>query len=467
MTEKRDVIIVGGGIAGLTVAWRLLQQRPDCSTVVLEASDRPGGRIRTEILEHAGGRFVIELGPDSILTTKPWARDLCLELGMEDELLPINPAERPTAIWRDGRPVDLPPGLSLLAPQRPDALLQSALLSDAGRARAFEESTVPPRMSEGDESLGSFVRRRFGQEYLEAIGEPLLAGIHNADPDELSLQATFPRILGMEREHGSVTAGMRRLPPPSGDSPFVAFRNGIQRLPDTIAERLGPIVRHRCRVELLEPAGPDGYRVTLTTGEQLIAPVVVLATPLWALRALLPLASPASRPYLSQLKAAASGAIVLAWRRSQITRPLSGFGLVIPRRENEPFNAITVMSRKYAGRAPEEWSLMRFFFGGYRSPQTLHLDDAALLDAARAFAATAVGATGTPELVRIARWTQGSPIYQVGHLETVAALDASLPPGLFVTGAPVRGPGIPDVVHSATELANRLSTALVPTPREH
>ena len=150
MTEARDVIIVGGGMAGLTVAWRLLQQRPDRSTVVLEASDRPGGRIRTEILEHDDGRFVIELGPDSILTTKPWARDLCLELGMEDELLPITRAERPTAIWRDGRPVDLPLGLSLLAPQRPDALLQSALLSDAGRARALEESTVPPRTSESD-----------------------------------------------------------------------------------------------------------------------------------------------------------------------------------------------------------------------------------------------------------------------------------------------------------------------------
>ena len=135
---------------------------------------------------------------------------------------------------------------------------------------------------------------------------------------------------------------------------------------------------------------------------------------------------------------------------------------MVPKREGEPFNAITVMSRKYVGRAPEGWSLMRFFFGGFRSPQTLQLDDSALLEAARAFAATAVGATGTPELVRIARWTQGSPIYQVGHLETVAALDAALPPGLFVTGAPVRGPGIPDVVHSATDLATRIAASHIP-----
>jgi oxygen-dependent protoporphyrinogen oxidase len=460
MTEAHDVLIVGGGIAGLTVAWRLLQQRPDLSTVVLEATDHAGGRIRTEIVEHDAGQFVIELGPDSLLTTKPWARDLCLELGMEDELLPIRAAERPTAIWRDGHPVDLPPGLSLLAPQRPDALLKTFLLSDAGRARALEESTVPPGESESDESLGSFVRRRFGQEYLEAIGEPLLAGIHNADPDELSLQATFPKIRAMESEHGSVTEGMRHLPPPSTNSPFVAFRNGIQRLPDTLAGQLGATLRYRCRVELLERVEAGGYRVTLTPGQQLTAPVVVLAVPLWAVRALLPLAVPESRPYLRAFKAAASGAIVLAWPRAQVTRPLSGYGLVIPKREGAPFNAITVMSRKYAGRAPDSWSLMRFYFGGFRSPQTLQLDDAALLDTARAFAATAVGATGSPELVRVARWTQGSPIYQVGHLETVAALEERLPSGLHLIGAPFRGPGIPDVVHSSTELAHRIAVSL-------
>lgn len=461
MSEQLDVIVVGGGVAGLTVAWRLLQQRPDLSVAVLEATERPGGRIRTEIVETDTGRFVIELGADSMLTTKPWARDLCLELGLEDELLPVARAERPTAIWRNGKAVDLPPGLSLLAPRDPAALRQSPLLSESALNRALAEPSIPVRDSDADESLGSFVRRRFGDDYLEAIAEPLLAGIHNADPDELSLQATFPQFPRMEREHGSVTAGMRHVPLPSGQSPFVAFRNGIECLPDTLAERLGATVRCRRRVELLERDEGEGYRITLTTGEQLRAPVVVMAAPLWAVRALLPLAVPASRPILGRFKAAASGAIVLAWRERQITRPLPGYGLVVPRRERQPFNAITVMSSKYAGRAPEGWRLMRFFFGGFRSPQTLQLDDAALQDAARAFAAAAVGATGAPELVRIARWTQGSPIYQVGHLEDIAALEASLPPGLLITGASFRGPGIPDVVRSSTDVANRIATALV------
>ena len=207
---------------------------------------------------------------------------------------------------------------------------------------------------------------------------------------------------------------------------------------------------------------PQGYRVTLTTGERLIAPVVVMATPLWVTRALLPPVAPASRPLLGRFKVAASGAIVLAWPSKQIERPLPGYGLVMPKRAGQPFNAVTVMSRKYAGRAPEGWSLTRFFFGGYRSPGTLQLDDAALVQTAREFASVAIGATGAPKLVRIARWNEGSPIYQVGHLEAIAGLDASLPKGLYVTGAPFRGPGIPDVVRSATELANRIASSLVP-----
>ena len=463
MTQHHDVIIVGGGVAGLTVAWRLIQQRPDLSVVLLEATDRAGGRVRTEIVEHDAGRFVIEMGADSLLTTKPWARDLCLELGLDDELLPIEPAGRPTAIWHNGAAEDLPAGLSLLAPTKPEALARTALLSEAGRARALQESSVPPREHDGDESLGSFVRRRFGDEYLEAIGEPLLAGIYNADPDELGLQASFPQFLHMERTHGSVTAAARHLPPPSGQAAFVALRSGIQRLTDELADRVAPILRTRSRVEMLERLGSNGYRVTLTTGQQFTAPVLVMTTPLWAARALIPPIAPETRTLLSRFKVAASGAIVLAWPASSITWSLPGYGLVVPKRENAPFNAITVMSRKYAGRAPEGWSLMRFFFGGFRSPRTLMLDDAALIETARDFAAQTVGATGAPELVRIARWNEGSPIYQVGHLDTVAALEAALPPGLFVTGAPFRGPGIPDTVRSSTELANRIASTLAPS----
>ena len=462
MNERHDVIVVGGGVAGLTVAWRLRQRRPDLSVVALEATDRAGGRIRTEIVDHHAGQFIIELGADSILATKPWARELCLDLGMQEELISVEPADRPTAFWRAGQPVDLPAGLSLLAPANPDALLASPLLSRAGSLRALQERSVPARQGDDDESLGSFVRRRFGQEYLERIAEPLLAGIYNADPDELSLQASFPQFLKMEQEYGSVSEGVRHAPASTNRAPFFALRRGIQQLPDTLVEQLGTTVRTRCRVELLERVELDGYRVTLTTGEQISAPVVVMATPLWATRALLPAVAPASRPLLGRFKVAASGAVVLAWPVNQIDRPLPGYGLVVPKRESQPFNAITIMSRKYAGRAPKGWSLMRFFFGGHRSPQTLQLDDGALLLAAREFASVAIGATGAPELVRISRWNEGSPIYQVGHLEQISELDASLPEGLYLTGAPFRGPGIPDVVRSATELANRIAASFVP-----
>jgi oxygen-dependent protoporphyrinogen oxidase len=462
MSESVDVAIVGGGIAGLTVAWQLQRQRPDLNIAVLEASDRPGGRIRTEIIDHDAGQFVIELGPDAMLSTKPSARELCIELGLQDELIPVASVERPTAFWHDGQPVDLPEGLSLLASRNPEALRVSPLLSPAGCERALQEPSIPARQGDGDESLGSFVRRRFGQEYLEAIAEPLLAGIHNADPDELSLQATFPQFPRMERTYGSVTEGAQRAPVSTGGSPFFSLRRGIQQLPDTLADRLGPIVRLHSQVAGVERIGQCQYRLTLASGEQIVAPVIVMATPVWASRVLLPPVAPESQPFLERLKAAASGAIVLAWPEEQVTRPLTGFGLVVPKRENQPFNAVTVMSKKFPGRAPRGWSLMRFFFGGHRSPQTMALDDEALLQAARDFAARVLGIQDKPAFVRIARWTEGSPIYQVGHLETVSELEASLPEGLFVTGAPFRGPGIPDVVRSSTSLADQIAASIVP-----
>jgi oxygen-dependent protoporphyrinogen oxidase len=463
MSESLDVIVVGGGIAGLTVAWRLRQQRRDLKIVVLETADRPGGKIHTELLEHGAARFLIELGADSmLLASKPWARELCHDLELDDEVVPVESAPHPTAIWQSGRAVDLPAGLSLLAPTQSEPLLRSPLLSQAGKARALREPEIPVREGNDDESLGSFVTRRFGREYLDAVAEPLLAGIYNANPDELSLLTSFPNFRKLEVEYGSVTRGAQRAQQAAGGPPFFALRNGIEQLPTTLAARLGPLVRTGCRVERIERAELEGYRVTLQTGEQLAAPAVVLATPASSARPLLGQVAPEAACFSLSNCGSASGAIVLAWPDARIDRPLPGFGLVIPKREGEPFNAITVHSRKYPGRAPAGWSLMRFFFGGYRSPQTLELDDDALLRAACDFAARAVGAHGTPAVVRIARWPEGSPIYQVDHLDTIACLEAALPLGLFLTGAAYRGPGIPDVVRSATELATRIAASLVP-----
>jgi oxygen-dependent protoporphyrinogen oxidase len=221
-------------------------------------------------------------------------------------------------------------------------------------------------------------------------------------------------------------------------------------------------VRTNCRVERLERAEPDGYRLGLWNGETLHAKTIVLATPVSSARALLEPVAPETSRWFARMKHGSSGNIVLAWPNIQIARPLAGFGMVVPKREAQPFNAITVHSRKYAGRAPEGWSLLRFFFGGYRSPDTLELDDEQLLRAACAFAERAIYATGTPIFSRTTRWWDGNPIYQVGHRETITGLEASLPTGISVAGAPFRGPGIPDVVRSSTDLADRIAASLVP-----
>lgn len=464
MSATRDVIVIGAGMAGLTLGWRLQQRRPDLDVVVLEASDRAGGRIRSDLLEHASGRFLIELGPDSMLNaSKPWARQLCTELGLDDDVLPVNAAEHPTALWHDGRPVNLPTGLSLLAPLVPEAFLGSGLLSPEGACRALQEPEIPVRDGNDDESLGSFVTRRFGREHLDAIAEPLLAGIYNADPDELGLLASFPNVRKLELEYGSVTRGARELAGIGSDEPaFFALREGIETLPATLARALGERLHTGCRVVRLERCDPTGYRVVLETGEHLSASSIVVATPVSSARELLHPIAPCAIPLLDTLKHSTSGAIVAAWPDGAIERPLPGLGLVIPKREHRPLNAITVKSRKYPGRAPEGWSLFRFFFGGYRSPQTVAMDDETLLRTTCAFAAEAMGARGAPAFFRIARWMESSPIYQVGHLDTIAALDAALPPGLHLIGAPYRGPGIPDVVRTSTELAARMADSFVP-----
>ncbi len=461
MTRQYDVIIVGGGIAGLTVAWQLRRERPDLATVVLEATGRPGGRIQTEILDHPAGEFVIDLGPDSILTTKPWAHELCVELGLGDQLIPIEQSTHPTAIWHAGRPVDLPTGLSPLRPLDPEAVLTSGLLSREGALRALQEQPDRPAQESDDESLGSFIRRRFGPEYLEAIVEPLLAGIYNADPEELGLRASFPQLLDLDGPSPPSAADGGHRQAAQAVSPFVSLRRGMQQLSDAVAAELGSILRTHARVQRIELADSGEYRMALATGEHLSAPALVLAAPLSTVRALLPPSLATAHRLLGNLKTAASGAIVLAWPDHQIGCPLRGYGLVVPKREHQPFNAVTVMSRKYTGRAPRGWTLLRFFFGGFRSPRSLLMDDAALIQAARDFAAISMGIAGPPAFTRIARWNEGSLIYQVGHKNSMAELDASLPAGLFLTGAHFCGPGIPDAVRSSANLAREIATTSI------
>jgi oxygen-dependent protoporphyrinogen oxidase len=457
-----DVAIVGGGFAGLALAFRLLQHQSNPRVILLEASARLGGKALTEAVETEHGRFLIEAGPDSFLATKPWARQLAIELGLENRLIPINSVSRPVSILKDGRLIRMPAGLNLAAPALLGPFLESPLLSPSGRARVLREPRIRFTANDGDESVGGFIRRRLGQEMLDWIAEPLMAGIYNGDPDGMSLLATFPQLRAQERHQGGLirAARLNRRTRASGarQAAFLTFRDGMQELTAALADRIGPISGAAVRVTGINRRPTDNnVGLLLDDGRCLVARHAILAVSAAAAADLLRPELPDLASRLARFRTNPAGSISLAFPDDAIARPLPGYGLLIPMKERRPINAITVASQKFDHRAPAGWSLLRVFFGGARSPETMTLDATALTELVMSQLKELLGVQSAPLLTRIFRWPSGSPQYDVGHLDRVAELDALLPPNLHLTGSAYRGVGLPDLAHEAELLATKLT----------
>lgn len=451
--DQTDIAIVGGGISGLALVWRLRQVAPELTVRVLEADARAGGKLLSEWVRSEHGEFLIEAGPDSLLTQKREALELVDELGMSDRVISIAQG-LPTAILHRGRPELMPRGMRLIVPTELGPFRQSPLLSLRGKARAELDLLIPARKADEDESIADFVRRRFGQEMVERLAEPILAGIHNGDPERLSMRATFPQLEQLERKHRSVIRGMRAVQPVGGGAPFVTLRDGMGSLADELASRLRDAISLDTRVEAIERSG-TGFVLSLHNGDRLNARQVVLTTSAAISAKLCTSVSAETSALLSRLTTNHAGSISLAVRDAAVSRPLPGYGLVIPRVEGRSINAVTVASRKFAGRTPDGWTLLRLFFGGARSPQTMALDESQLLNVVRRELRELLGIEEAPLFWRITRWPAGNPQYEVGHLERVEAIEESLPEGLFVIGSAYRGVGIPDLVKAANGVASR------------
>ncbi len=469
MTPPR-VVVVGGGIAGLAAAHRLLELareagRPVDVTLV-EGSARLGGHLRTE---RADG-FLLEAGADSFISEKPWALALAERLGLGPRLRRTDDRYRRTYVVRRGRLSPLPEGFVLVAPTRPWPVLASDVFSWRGKLRLAADLVLPRRTGSGDESLGSFVRRRLGREALERVVQPLVGGIYTADPDRLSLQATMPRFLALEREHRSLILGLRRAVPigeaarASGArwSLFVTLADGMEALVAALAARLpGGAVRLGTPATGIR-AAPDGWDVALGTGPPLRADAVVLAGPAPRMAPLVDAADPPLAARLGEIRYASSATIALAYPRAAVRHPLDGFGFVVPRVEGRGILACTFSSVKYPGRAPDGTVLLRVFVGGALQESLLAQDDRDLLDLARAEVAALLGIAGDPILTRLWRHPGAMPQYEVGHLDRVAAIEARLEalPGLAVAGGAYRGVGIADCVRSGEAAAERLHGSL-------
>ena len=481
MTRPRTVVIVGGGISGLATAFSLQEHATHAGLplrcTILESGTSWGGKIVT----HRVGDLVTEAGPDSFLSQKPAALELCAKLGLADQLINTNETVKKACVVHKGRMHDLPEGLLSFVPRQLKPFLRSGLLSWTGLVRMGLEIAVPPGPSTGDESLAGFLRRRFGAQAYERVLEPLMAGIYAGDAEAMSLRATFPRFLELEQQHGSVVRGMMEAKKTASVASsgqvrrtmFVSLKNGLGDLVTALAQRLrekGVELQLGTRVEALRvrshELGRWMYDLILHDGSALSTESVVLATPAYVSADLLRPLSPIAGGVLDLIPYASTATIAMAFPRTMMSG-IEGFGFIVPRAEQRDLIAATWTSLKWPHRAPPDQLLVRCYVGGVGREEIVQLDDTALSAQVRAELAALCGIRAEPSYTEVNRWRKAMPQYTLGHLDRLAQLDAAVSryPGLVLTGAGYRGVGIPDCIRDGAVAAERVLQHLVGEPR--
>lgn len=451
MTTARSILVVGGGIAGLSAAYELMKQ--GVPFLLLEAGPRLGGVVFSERIDG----FTVDAGPDSLLVQKPEAITLCRELGLGARLVPTR-EPRIAYIQRAGRLHPLPAASVLGIPTEWGPFIRTPLFTLAGKLRMGAELMVPPRRDDGDESIGAFMRRRFGHEATTFLAEPLLAGIHAGDVDRLSVRALFPRLREAEQRVGSLLRAFRQQPrQASPDGAFRSLPGGLSELTDALAAALpAGAVRDRSAATRLW-RDDHGYHVETVSGETHTAAGIILATPAHATAPLLGDVAPVTSRLSADIPYASVATVAFAFRRDAVSHPLNGSGFVVPRVEGTGILAGSWLSSKWPHRAPEGHVLLRAFLGGARDPEALERTDAGLTDVALRAMAPLLGLSGDPIFSRVYRWVRANAQHEVGHLDRMAAIERDLEsqPGLWVTGSAYRGVGVPDCVADGRATARK------------
>ncbi len=475
----RRVAVIGGGITGLAAAQRLVSRSNNVQVVLLESSRRLGGIIRTEVADG----FLMELGPDSFITSKPAAIRLCEDIGFSDQLIPTDAGFRRSLVLRNGKPMPVPDGFMLMAPSQPWAILTTPILSLSGRLRLLGEALIARRTNDEDESLASFVRRRFGQQTLERLVQPLVGGIYTADPEKLSLKATMPRFCEMEQSHGSViraTLAQQRIDRKrSAEQPNVLnessgsgaryglFATAAGGLSDMIAAierelRRSGRVNVQLGVEVTgihQPTASDSHWVVQMRDQRPMkfdAVIVTLPTP-DAARILKTAISPELHAALQEIEYASSAIVVSGHRLCDFHHPMDAFGLVVPAIERRKILAVSFSSRKFPDRAPAGQILLRTFVGGAMQPELLNHDDDTITGFVNDELRSIFGMQTEPMFSEVIRYNNAMPQYHVGHLDRVARIESLLKhtPGLCLAGSAYTGVGIPDSIASGWAAADQ------------
>lgn len=457
MTPSHEVLVLGGGIAGLATAYQLHQQK--IPFTLLEAGPRVGGVVFSEEVDG----FNVDGGPDALLIQKPDGIKLCQELGLGNRLV-VTKLPRLAYIQRAGRLHALPAASVMGIPTEWGPFIRTGLFSWPGKIRMGMELFVPRRQDTGDESIGSFMRRRFGNEAVEYLAEPLLAGIHAGDVDRLSIRALFPRFPEAEQRAGSLLRAFRAQPrhAPSPDGAFKSLPGGLGELIAALEAALpAGSLRRRTPVTSVSFDG-SRFRVDTTTGESFTARAVVAATPAFVSARTLRAVAPRVAELCGEIPYASAATVALAFNRADITHPLSGSGWVVPRVEKTGIMAGSWLSSKWPCRAPEGKVLLRAFLGGARDPGAFAKSDAEMIATALNAMRPLIGIVGDPLFTRVYRWENANAQHEVGHLDRLAAIERALAshPGLFVTGSGFRGVGIPDCVADGRATARQVSSWL-------
>jgi len=473
VTSPRTVVVIGGGISGLATALALMEQAEARGVAlrctVLEAGHAWGGKIVT----HKIRELITEAGPDSFLSTKPAGLELVAKLGLTQELINTNENGKKAFVYSRGRLRELPEGLIAFTPGQIGPFLKSGVLSFRGVLRMGLDFVLPANRSTSDESLASFVRRRFGREAFERMMEPLMAGIYAGDAEQMSARATFPRFVELEQAYGSILRGMLAARSANngaarqaaGRTMFVSLKPGLEALVTALIGRLsgqGVTLRSGVPVDSLRvrshQLGRWTYDVMLQDRSALSADSLVLATPAFVTAELLRPLTPIAGGLLEMIPYASTATIALAYPASVVGGSIEGFGFVVPRVERRELVAATWTSLKWPYRAPSGQLLARCYVGGAGREAILDLDDEALVERVKAELKEICGLAAKPTYMEVNRWLKAMPQYRLGHLDRLEQAEVALSRygGVVLTGAAYRGVGIPDCIREGAVAAEKV-----------
>jgi oxygen-dependent protoporphyrinogen oxidase len=464
----KRIAIIGGGISGLSAAFALEKHRRAGVAIeysLFESSPRFGGVLLTEPIDG----FLVEAGPDSFLTEKPWAADLCREVGLADQLIGSNDRDRKTYILVNGRLVPMPDGLMFMVPTKILPAIWSPLFSTRTKVRMMREWFHSPHNSAADETVASFVERHYGREVVDRLADPLLSGVYGGQADKLSLRAVLPRFAEMEATHGSLSraliSALQKAPKPVAAKPlFTSLKNGMQQMVDAIVSHLPPATLHLNTPVQAVQQQDNGWLVSAGLASDHFDAVIISTSAQAA--ACLGLPAQLSSA-LGAIEYTSSVTVTLAYNQ-QVRQSLPpGFGFLVPRSEGKRLLAATIVHNKFPHRAPADRALIRCFLGGARDPAILDQPDDEILRIVRQELREILNLAADPLFTRIYKWRDAMAQYNVGHIERIRSIEQACRelPNLALAGNAYHGIGVPDCVRSGAGAANRILQALgLPQP---